>query len=215
MRDLIILNKFPCAGRSKTRLGKDIGYRESAHIAKLLLEDFVDNASRVCDVTVACSIEDAGKFLGHYPGLNVYGGAEGLFHRLSESVRHQYNDKNTDKVIVATGDIIASEGKIDEWFKELSSYDLSVGPTKDFRFYRAGLTKKFGEKFSRSLSENPNLVRFLYAGARALFSFPKIKIGKTKRDIDTLYDLCMVKPDDSTSSKETLDYIDKIINENV
>ena len=211
MRDLLILNKFPSAGKSKTRLGKTIGYKESAHVAMLLLEDLVRNASRVSNVTVVCPSNDICSFSEHYPGLKTYGTKKGLIHQLSQSMIYKYDNINSDKVIAITGDILASEETMDEWFSDLKNYDLLVGPTNDLGFYLAGLNKKFGGVFSGFLSENSGMVNFFYSGAISLFHLPKIKICRAKRDIDYIDDLRGVTFNSDTSSKKTLDYVARIL----
>ena len=73
MRDLLILSKFPRAHRSKTRLGKSVGYENSAKLAQFLLEDIVNTASQVCDVTIASPYGDEPAFRNAYSHWNFYG----------------------------------------------------------------------------------------------------------------------------------------------
>jgi glycosyltransferase A (GT-A) superfamily protein (DUF2064 family) len=211
MQDLLIINKYPNEGTSKTRLGRDVGYEKSANLARLLLEDLIHNASQVCGVTVVSPLGDLDKFRSKYPELEVYGAPVGLIPSLSCSIQHQYDRKNSKKVIVITGDIIASEEEIDGWFNDLKSHNLIIGPTRDFRFYQAGLDEEFGERFAQYLSENPSFENFLYAGFKTVLGIPKIKISGIKRDIDTLDDLKRIQIGSIALPERTRDYIRTLV----
>jgi len=206
MQDLLIVNKFPTEGKSKTRLGKQIGYDSSSQIARLLLEDLIHNASQVCAVTIVSPIEDVDKFKTEYPEISVYGAPNGLIPSLSCSIKHQYLTQKSGKVIAITGDIVSNEEEINGWFNDLSTHDLLVGPTQDLRLYLAGLDYEFGEYFSQELSANPSLRNFLYACFRGISHLPRTKIGKIKRDIDTLDDLRNLPSNIPAVSDRTRDY---------
>ena len=198
MRDFLILNKFPREGRSKTRLGKDIGYKASAQFAKCMLEDMVAVASQVCNVTIACPKCDIDDFSRAYPGWDFYQRVGySLILGLPDSFRYIYNKKEAKKVIAVTGDIIISEGELDSWFNHLDRFNILAGPTFDSRFYLAGFDEIYGSQFASYLDKQPSLVNFLTACVRIMAKVPKVKIMKRKMDIDTLDDLKSISCPDS------------------
>ena len=206
------MNKFPCVGRSKTRLGKSVGYEESAYVAKLLLEDFVDKASDVCDVVVSTPRSDVHKFAKKYPDFDVYGRNEDLMKGLVETIRDSYVD-NSGKFVAVTGDVIVSKNDISSWFDDLSKYDLSIGPTRDWSFYRIGFSEKFGTNF---IGTNPEKLdsRYFSNVFWKLFShFPKINIGTAKRDIDNIEDL-RKEINSESLSKKAKKYFESLVYKN-
>ena len=206
MRDLLILNKFPREGRSKTRLGRDIGYKASAQFAKYMLEDIVAAASQVCSVAVACPKSDVDDFSRAYPGWNFYQRTEeSLSLGLPDSFRHIYNKKQAQKVIAVTGDIILNERELDSLFNHLNRFNILAGPTFDLRFYLAGFDEKYGSQFASYLNKSPSFLNFSTSCIRIMAKVPKVKIIKRKRDIDTLDDLKSISfPDSYRKTKRFL-----------
>jgi len=190
MRHLLVLNKFPREGKSKTRLGKDIGYKASAQFAKYMLEDIVAVASNVCSITIACPKGDIDDFNRAYPYWNFYQRTQySLILGLPDSVRYIYNKKGAKKVIAITGDIIFNERELDSWFNHLDRFNILAGPTFDLRFYLGGLDEKYGSKFASYLDKHPSFSNFLTSCIGIMTKVPKVKIVKRKIDIDTLDDI--------------------------
>ncbi|MEA3513909.1 MAG: hypothetical protein U9R34_00350 [Nanoarchaeota archaeon] len=194
----MVLNNFPREGKSKTRLGKDIGYKASAQFAKYMLEDIVTVASKVCSITVACPKNDIDDFSRAYPGWDFYQRTQySLVLGLPDSFRYIYNKNGPKKVIAVTGDIIINERELDSWFNHLDRFNILAGPTFDLRFYLGGLDEKYGSQFASYLDKYPSFANFLNSCISIMAKVPKVKIVKRKIDIDTLDDLKSISFPDS------------------
>jgi len=202
MNDLLVLSEFPEVFKTKTGIGADTSYKESAKLAQHLLEDIVKAASQVCNVTVVTSHEDAKKFNQDkkYSQWNVYGSEKGLIHQLSDSIKNRHLNEARN-VIAISGDVVVRKDEIESWFKDLDKYSSLIGQTigpGDFRyldfqlnhpFYMIGFDKKFGTYLAKNLPSNPNFASFAYACLKGVLEFHKLKITQRKRHINTIHDL--------------------------
>ena len=203
MKDrLLVFSEFPQSFITKTSIGVDIGYNESAKLAKFLLEDIVNAASQVCNVTIVTSHEDAEKFNQDrkYSQWNVYESEKGLIHQLSDSLKDKYSNK-ARKVIAISGDVVVKRGEIESWFEDLNKYDSLIGPSigsSDFRyldfqlmhpFYMISFDKQFGRYFTENLSSTPSFADFAYAYFKGVLKFGLPKRAQQKRHINTIHDL--------------------------
>ena len=206
MKDLLIMMKFPTPGRSKTRLGKDIGYETSAQFAKYMLEDMVAEASKTCNVTISCPNRDIDDFSRAYPDWNLcHRTGESLSLGLPNSFKYIYDKKDAEKVIAVTGDLILSEKELDSYFNHLDNSNILVGPTYDFRFYLAGFDEKYGNRFASYLDKPITHMNFFTSCIKTIATAPKIKIMDRKRDIDNLHDLRLTEfPDHYAKTQEFL-----------
>jgi glycosyltransferase A (GT-A) superfamily protein (DUF2064 family) len=209
MRDLVIVSKFPAAGVSKTRLGRDIGFEESAKLAKFMLEDMVSTASQVCNVTISAHYSSVQNFRETYPDWNVidYGKSNlNALLRWAETVRRMYEKNDPKKVVAVVSDIVVKKSEIEKWFKELDKHNLLIGPV-----YLGGLDADFGREFTSQLSGNPNLGNFMYACLRGILKQPKTKVLPKKTDVDRLSDVVELLDSGIVPPGRTKEYMKQLV----
>ncbi|MFH0868490.1 MAG: hypothetical protein V1831_04205 [Candidatus Woesearchaeota archaeon] len=211
--DLVILNKFPRKSHSKTRLGRQLdnialeideqeeedkprfnGYEESAKLAQLLLDDVVNAALPVCDVTIACPNYDADDLKKEYPNLSIYGGSESLIARPLKWVKDTHTKKKLEKVVIMTGDVVVKTQEVESWFNHLDKYKFLFGPTIGGMFYNnymIGFNKEIVKYFAAEESNFKNFpygrvigwsrIAYLISYLTGEFAYNKLKFWEKNR----------------------------------
>ena len=191
MRDLIIIARYPKPGTSKTRLGRQIGYENSAELAQCILEDLMATASLVCDITIAApSLEDAVLFKNSYPSRRIFTASRmHILYQGLESIKNNFKTKPEHHIISLLGDMLVTEQDLDTWYASFQRHDLLFGLSHDGGLYMTGMKNTFGQKFVCYLTDTPTYSNFIAACYKSLKHFPRIRFAHIKRDIDFLDDL--------------------------
>lgn len=191
MQELLIYSKYPQAKVSKTRLGRDVGYDESALLARFLLEDLVEEASQVCDVSILCPYEDLVQFEEFYPHWSIeayeYLPYDKLVGRMTRAYRKR--EGNVEKIINIPGDLVVSQEMLYRWFNDLYVHDLSVVPSTDLRFAMLGSNTKGIQLISQNLINRPGRLSLAGSLLKSWYKGCSTKVYAPLRDIDTQSDL--------------------------
>jgi uncharacterized protein len=147
---LVIFAREPVAGKVKTRLAGDVGYKAAARLYGLMMSHVVRDVLSPCYDIWLCKTPESREayFREMVPGAVISNQVEGdLGARMSYSFRSGFAAKykricmiGTDCPGISTHDIIQA-------FDILNKYELVLGPSFDGGYYLIGLSKFHPELF--------------------------------------------------------------------
>ena len=189
--------KYPYPGKVKTRLGKEIGYENSAQIFRELLERYVEVASSIAEVTIVThppmpNYPHYADFKKDYPSWDFFQANSSLLQgKVSDCLfsLKKNVDSGLEKVVLTTGDLVVSSQEVEGWFSKLDEVDIVVGPTKDLRFYGVGFKNSALCSFVQAQDKDISTIGYLKGVVSCLCGFHSIGFLPFKRDIDTKSDL--------------------------
>jgi len=152
---IIILTKFPEAGKVKTRLSKDIGSEDATDIYKAVLLDNWHNANRTeHDLSIEFSPPNSRKkfqeLFGNNVILNPQFGTD-IGWRMANAFASCFQQQ-FDAAILIGGDVPGiSENLLNEALSSLEDNDIVLGPTYDGGYYLIGFRK---DSYSAKLFQN-------------------------------------------------------------
>ncbi len=190
---VIVMAKAPVAGRSKTRLGRDIGAARAAYVSARLIERTMDAVmeGRNAGWWRASAAVDPAAALGRgvfrrADGVDVFPQARGdLGVRLLAAMRRA-SDGGPIIVIGADAPAISAVA-IERGFRRLKACDVVFGPAEDGGFWLLGVAR--GALLPRSFEGVRWSTRHAMADATSRFRGRRIAYLDELADVDEAGDL--------------------------
>ena len=181
MESLGIFAKFPQAGKVKSRLGKTIGYQESADLYHCFIKDIITRCSNVADKRTLCYSPDTidsstwfKKLAGDDYDLWLQPEVD-LGSRMISFVQVEFDQQADKVVIIGTDSPSLPLHFIEEAFLKLNQADVVIGPATDGGFYLIGFSN----------SELPDLFTVNWSSSTVLEETVEI-ISQKKLSLDLL-----------------------------
>ncbi len=146
MESLGIFAKFPQAGKVKSRLGKTIGYQESAELYHCFLQDIITRLNNIADKRTLCYSPGTNDSTTWFREL-----AQDDYHlwlqpevdlgsRMISFVQAEFDQQASKVVIIGTDSPSLPLQFIEDAFVKLSKSDVVIGPATDGGFYLIGFS---------------------------------------------------------------------------
>jgi len=190
---LIILLKYPEAGKVKTRLAKDVGDQRAAEIYSEMSKTIIDNVSEsngyetVIFFTPPEKENEIRNWLRNKQCSITPQTGETLGNKIVNAFARVFSSGSDKAVIIGTDCIDVSSQTITQAINSLENVDVVLGPAEDGGYYLLGLNRPVPEIFQEIEWSTDRVLH------QTLERLKEMKLSyellKTLKDIDTLEDL--------------------------
>ncbi len=147
---LIIMTRYPEAGRAKTRLIPALGAEGAAGLQRLMTEHTVAQAQRLGVRTEICFTGGTGaqmrRWLGEKPAFSRQGGGD-LGERMARALGRHFRGGGRKAVVIGCDCPDNRTTDIHECFQALDSNECAIGPASDGGYYMIGLRRPAPQLF--------------------------------------------------------------------
>lgn len=191
---LIVFLKYPEPGRVKTRLARDIGWKDASLIYSEIAQSVIRKVSRSNDYETLIFFdpperkEDVRRWLKNTDLTLLPQEGNPLGERMLDAFERVFSLEATSAVIIGTDCLEVSDKIVLEAFQALRrGVDAVLGPARDGGYYLLGLNKPFPWVF-KGIEWGTNLV-LSQTIKKIEEKNLRFKLLKTLTDVDTIRDI--------------------------